>query len=255
MEKIQKAKQQEALDRAALSKKKLRKRSLVPVLFGVQMLFILKVIYDAYTTKRVTFEQAAALCVVPAVLTAYFQRITRLGKEGFFLKDNVITRLPILWMPLGTVSVFLIARLCLPGAVNALFSAHSPSIWIGLQTLRVTAFGSLVKWYRGVFPWSFAWFTALPDFLYGVCAMLMLMIGDSVYDPMTLVIFNIAGFIMINPIGVLILQFGMEPTKLYTSKVSHDLIFEYPMVLAPIIVVPIFLSFNLLHCQYLLSSL
>jgi hypothetical protein len=54
----------------------------------------------------------------------------------------------------------------------------------------------------------------------------------------------VVGFLIILPFGVFVVQLGMEPTHFYNSKVSYKTVFEYPMVLGPIIVVPILLSWN-----------
>mmetsp|Transcript_30906 Transcript_30906/g.99718 ORF Transcript_30906/g.99718 Transcript_30906/m.99718 type:complete len:168 (-) Transcript_30906:380-883(-) len=122
-----------------------------------------------------------------------------------------------------------------------------PRTFIGLQCVRVLALASIVKYFLGVFPFLFAWFTALPDFLFGLSALYLYFAASDDFlaeNTSILAAWHLVGFLIIVPFGAITLQIGMKPLRLVKPKVPHDLIFEWPMVMGPSVVVPMLVAFN-----------
>lgn len=115
------------------------------------------------------------------------------------------------------------------------------------EGLRVLAIGGILKGFRGEFSLFFAKTIAIPDFLYGSFTLLgALLIYRGVWKERSAIIINIIGFIIIVPAGMILMNFSL-PGPLYLIEESPSLrsIFEFPMVMAPTIVVPIFVIINL----------
>ena len=101
----------------------------------------------------------------------------------------------------------------------------------------------------------------LPDMLYGISAwwILWVQLFSCRHDnpetcltqhPSFLLYWHLIGFVIIVPTGVGIVQLGMAPTALYSSQAPYRLLFEYPMVLGPAVVVPILIAWNLLAVMH-----
>jgi len=73
------------------------------------------------------------------------------------------------------------------------------------------------------------------------------LIYKGVWKEKSAIIINIIGFIIIVPIGMVLINVGL-PGVMYMIEESPSLktIFEFPMALAPTLVVPIFVMINLL---------
>jgi hypothetical protein len=118
---------------------------------------------------------------------------------------------------------------------------------MGFEGLRVLALGGIIKGYRGEFSLFFAQYVGIPDFLYGVTTLIAaVLIYRGVWKERSAIIINLIGFIIIVPFAVILINVGL-PGPLYMIEESPSLktIFEFPMVLAPTLVVPIFAMVNL----------
>ncbi len=110
-----------------------------------------------------------------------------------------------------------------------------------IQALRIGALGGIVKGIRGEVTSDFVFWIGIPDFLFGLSALVVgwLLLRKAV-GPRVLIAWNLVGF-------ALIFLPTFIPTSHWMNEPGFSFIFEYPMVLAPSIVVPTFISLNLLH--------
>lgn len=227
-----------------------KKQSLLPymviLLIGFTLCWILTSLI--WHKPGLSIEEALLLCIVPLLQALWALGIYILGqRHQYFCSEDFLRRFPILWLPLFPVLLQTGAFFSQWHVVSSLLE-DSLSVVLWLQALRILAIGSLVKWKLGIFPTSFAWGTAFPDFLFGLSAVWC---HDWLLaHPTFLLVWSAVGFLLIVPVGVGIVQCGMAPTQCYTSRVSLGLVFEYPMVLAPGVVVPLLLSWNLLLVRY-----
>ena len=104
-----------------------------------------------------------------------------------------------------------------------------------------------MKGYKGEFSPFYAKFIGIPDFLYGVMTLIAaVLIFKGVWKEKSAIIINLIGFIIIVPFGTVLMNVGL-PGAMYMIEETPSLatIFEFPMALAPTLVVPIFVMVNL----------
>ena len=66
---------------------------------------------------------------------------------------------------------------------------------------------------------------------------------------------SLAGALVIVPAAPLVAQMGLAgPLQVFTAEPSATALFVYPMVLAPTLIVPLFVLFNLLTAQALIGQ-
>lgn len=123
-----------------------------------------------------------------------------------------------------------------------------PLHWIvGFQGLRVLAVGSVVKALNGEFSRYFAFYVGIPDLVFGISAIVMarLVYRKEVGHGMVIV-WNLIGATIIVPIGIILLQMGLPGAwHVFSDSPTIATIFQFPMALAPTVVVPIFVMMNL----------
>jgi hypothetical protein len=101
--------------------------------------------------------------------------------------------------------------------------------------------GGIVKGLRGDITSGYVFWIGVPDFLFGVSALVVgwLVLRKAV-GPRFLMAWNLVGF-------ALIVLPTFVPMNYWMNEPGFTFIFEFPMVLAPSIVIPILIALNLLH--------
>ena len=99
----------------------------------------------------------------------------------------------------------------------------------------------IMKGIRGEVTSGYVFWIGIPDFVFGVSALVVgwLLLRKAV-GPRFLIGWNLVGF-------ALIILPTFIPMNYWMNEPGFIFIFEFPMILAPSIVVPIFISLNLLH--------
>ena len=105
--------------------------------------------------------------------------------------------------------------------------------------MRIGAIGSVMKALRGDVTSTFPLWVGIPDFLFGLSALLVgwLFLKKSV-SPRFLIVWNL--------IGTAIILVPLLAMPYWMGEPGFSFIFEFPMVLAPSVVVPILLYINFL---------
>jgi hypothetical protein len=159
------------------------------------------------------------------------------------LHVTLMEHVPLLWQACVPVVILVIALFFsrnLRGGLRGI-AAGTPWHWlVFFQALRIGALGGVMKGIKGEVTSSFVFWVGGPDFLYGVSALIIgwLLLRKAVGNRF-LMIWNLIGpAIILFPTFVFMNYFMNEPGFIF--------IFEFPMVLAPSIVVPIFISINCL---------
>ncbi len=108
------------------------------------------------------------------------------------------------------------------------------------QELRIGALCGVVKGIKGEITSSFVFWVGIPDFFFGLSALVVgwLVLRKAVSNRFLMVWNLIGAAIILLPTFGLMNYFMNEPGFIF--------IFEFPMVLAPSIVIPILILFNLL---------
>jgi hypothetical protein len=239
----------------------LKKYSLLHFIFAIQTLFTCSAIYGSFRDQVISFRDACVFALDPLLLIFLMIGCSYLGSSRqFFQRESILQSFPIFWLPAFAAAAPLLIFGSRPAALKAFLDHLSPWSLVGLQAIRFLAVGSLIKWYLGVFPWAFACLTAFPDMLFGLSAAYLSMAQPAEWFETDkglytfLAVWNLLGFSIIAPVGAIVLQLGMLPTKFYHSTVPNAAVFEYPMVLGPAIVVPTLLSWNIIVAMWALQK-
>lgn len=233
-----------------------KKNSLLPYMILLLLCFTVVWILCGIHQTLLPWSVASPLLSVPLLQGVWALLIIHFGRRyQSFVQEQMLRSFIILWLPLVPI-VLQVTVFTLNAQrwkfVADMIEASLPSL-ILLQALRTLAVGALLKWRMGLFPTAFALGTALPDMLFGLSAFVLwwwwhgtMVMPLLLEHPLLLLLWNAVGFVIIVPVGLVIVQSGMEPTRLYVSDKPYSLVFEYPMVLGPAVVVPILLSWNVI---------
>ena len=117
----------------------------------------------------------------------------------------------------------------------------TPISWlVFVQAVRIGALGGIIKGIRGEITSGFIFWVGIPDFIYGVSALVIgfLLLRGAIGNR-TLLAWSLLG-----PAIILVPMFGMM--SYWMNEPGFIFIFEFPMVLAPSIVLPVLLLLNFL---------
>ena len=227
------------------------KFSMLPLLYLIQFVAIYRVTRKTYDSGQISAGQNKQMILILAVLTLWGGLSAYLGISGYYQSEGFLGSLPGLWITLMPVSIVMIPWLTsktLRQGIDAIID-HTPLYLImGFEGLRILAIGGIIKGYKGEFSLFYAQFIGIPDFLYGVTTLIAaVLIYKGVWKEKSAIIINLIGFIIIVPFGTILINVGL-PGAMHIIEESPSLktIFEFPMALAPTLVVPIFVMVNLL---------
>jgi hypothetical protein len=227
------------------------KFSMLPLLYLAQIVAIYRVTRNTYDSGQISASQKKQIILILAMLTLWGGLSAYLGINGYYQSEGLLSSLPGLWIPTIPVLIVMIPWMAskdLRQGIDKIIDQTPLHLIMGFEGLRILAIGGIMKGYRGEFSLFFAQFVGIPDFLYGVTTLIAaVLIYRGVWKERSAIIINLIGFIIIVPFAVILINVGL-PGPLYMIEESPSLktIFEFPMVLAPTLVVPIFAMVNLL---------
>ncbi len=169
---------------------------------------------------------------------------TILGLRDIHSSPELLESIPFLWQAFVAVAIWMVMYTfssTFRGALNGLADA-TPASWLVLvQALRIGALGSVVKTARGEIDSSFPLWVGIPDFLFGASAIIIgyLILRNPGGYRRTLVVWSSVGAAII-----LLPTFGLMPY--WMNEPGFIFIFEFPMVMSPSIIVPLFILLNFL---------
>ncbi len=227
------------------------KFSMLPFLFLAQIVAIYLAVNTTRTSGAINAPQSRSIMAVLALLILWGAISTFLGLTGWYLSEAFLTSLPGFWITMPAVLIIMV-----PWIFSATFREttntiidHVPLHYVmAFEGLRVLAIGGIVKAYNGEFSLFFARWIGGPDFLFGVAALLAAwLIFTGVWEKRSAIVINLFGFIIIVPFGLVLINLGL-PGIMHMVDESPSMIsiFDFPMALAPTLVVPIFVTINLL---------
>ena len=226
------------------------KFSLLPLLYLIQIVAIYRVTKNTYGLGQISARQNKQIILILAILTLWGGLSTYLGLRGYYQSEGFLSSLPGLWITQIAILIVMIPWLAskdLRQGINRIIDQTPLYLIMGFEGLRVLALGGIIKGYRGEFSLFYAKFIGIPDFLYGVTTLIAaVLIYKGIWKEKSAIIINLIGFIIIVPFGMILMNVGL-PGALYMIEESPSLktIFEFPMALAPTLVVPIFVMVNL----------
>ena len=183
-------------------------------------------------------------------LTAYGVITSVLGARGVYVADELLKTLPGFWLQLVTIAVMVIPFIMFSKVRNAIRQIvdTTPWHWIAyFQGLRIAALGTLYKTMIGLFPAYFEYSVGIPDLLFGISAFwIARKARRGELSKRSFLLWNLIGILVIVPSAPILLQLGLPgPVQVFTDLPDARVVFTYPMSIAPMIVVPLFVMINL----------
>lgn len=219
------------------------KISILPFFILFVFTFIVGITRRARNNRSITREEARSVYALIGALAIWTLVSISLGLAGLHTSPWLFQAVPLLWQALLPVVMVMIPFLFSERLRSALLgiAVSTPVVWLVLiQALRVGALGGVIKGVRGEITSGYIFWVGIPDFLFGLSAIFVgwLLLRGSV-GPRLLMAWSLTGIAII-----------LVPTFAFMSYWMNEpgfiFIFQFPMVLAPSIVVPIFVCLNAL---------
>ena len=232
--------------------------STLPFLFLAQLALLWLAVRSARGAEALSFAQARSLYIVIALLGLWAPMSAALALSGFYSSPVVLERLPGLWVTMVPVLILMIPWIfssAYRDSINSLIESVGLHRIVIFEGLRVLAIGGIIKGLRGEFSPEIAFYLGVPDFVFGA---LSLWAGYLLYRGTLslkwVLALNAYGFLIIVPGGTVLMNLGLPgPWHVIHSTPDMVSMFEYPMALAPTVVVPIFVAINGFIISFLLT--
>ena len=226
--------------------------SLRPLIVWLGLTELVWIAYWLLRTGDGTRGYTTTVAVWIVAMLGWLALVIYAGRRGFFLENT--RRLSNL---IGSVLVVTFATAvfgAIPEAREGI--ARAAAVTTGrelasIHILRLLAIGAFVKYVQRQLPLHFVILGALPDFLFAVSAVVVTFLaGNGSLGPDFLVAWHWIGFSLFFGAGISMFFSVPSPFRIYDGKPDASIVFEYPMVLAPNMTVPLFM---LAHAFALLS--
>jgi hypothetical protein len=111
------------------------------------------------------------------------------------------------------------------------------------QSLLILAIGGIIKSITGEFSPYYGYFVGIPDFIFAIFAIIALVLNyRKELSKRVYYAIMIYGILVIIPVGMILINTGLPgPLFIYDGNPGISTIFEFPMALAPTVVVPLFI--------------
>ena len=223
--------------------------SLTPILVTVELGFLLALaIRSARLSGRPGAAQPAYIYL--AWLAAYAVATGYLGARGVYLRDDLLQLYPGFWLQLITVGVAVVPLLLFRSLRQLAREVvdRTPLHWFAwFHALRIGALGTAYKTAIGEFPAYFEYLVGVPDLLFGLSALWVAQrLRHGRMGERGFLLWNLIGALIIVPSAPILIQLGLPgPLQLFTAEPDARAILTYPMSIAPMIGVPLFVLINL----------
>ncbi len=224
--------------------------SLTPILLAVELGFLFALTWRSRqaTPRR---DSMIPTFVYLLWLTGYAIATSVLGARGLYVSEGLLRWMPACWLQLITISACVLPVVFFGPVREDLrrIVDRTPWHWFAyFHGLRIAALGTAYKTWIGEFPLSFEIIVGVPDLLFGLSAFWVAgrarrgAIGIKAF-----MIWNLIGAFVIVPAAPIVLQLGLPgPLQVFTGLPDARAVFTYPMSIAPMIGVPLFVLINLL---------
>ncbi|MGV2831856.1 hypothetical protein [Myxosarcina sp. GI1(2024)] len=224
--------------------------TIIPLLILFQLLFLP---FLAWKAKRYGYINTTQFktTFIPVIGLAIWTAIAiYLGISGISESTNFYQLYPALWLPVIPI-VIVFASFLLPTVKKGIVStlAVTPAYWLALvQAGRISAIGTAYHTLQGTFPLYFELIVGIPDLCFGLSALIVgILTMQRKISSRALIIWHFIGFVIIVPTAPLLLQLGLPGAlQMFSQPPTAEAVYTFPMSLAPMMIVPTFVTFNLL---------
>lgn len=234
------------------------KFSSIPLLFALICTFWLWAAHASLRRKEIGRGQLHSIYAWLVLLGAWGVVTSWLAVRGAYLTEGFYAFLPGLWVPLAPVMFSLTLLVLWPTFRRALWmvTEHtSPRAFFFLHAMRIAAIGSVVKAMNGILPQSFVFPIGIPDLLFGMLSLtLALFYPRGGHHARVTIVWNLLGMAVLMTAPVF-MQLGLPgPLHFFKSQPDARTLYEFPMVLAPTLVVTLMFFINGWHAWVLWRS-
>lgn len=215
--------------------------SSIPFIFLSITAFWIWAALEARRRGDIATVHVRAIFVWLAVLAAWGGVTATLALRGGYRSTSFYQWWPGLWVPLMPVMISIMLLAGWPTfrmAAWVVTRTTSPRAFLFVQSIRIAAIGGIFKAMHGLLPASFVYPVGIPDFAYGLLSLVLAVTyGRNGYGARTLIGWNLLGMTVLSSAPVL-MQLGL-PGPVHVLRAAPDAraLFEFPMVLAPTLVV------------------
>lgn len=220
--------------------------SLAPILLAIELGFLLALVRHGGRTAPVGGPAHAYWLW----LVAYGVTASALGAHGVYIAEGLLRWLPALWLQVVTVAACVMPVLWSERVRADLrqIADATPWHWFAyFHALRIAALGTVYKTWIGEFPAYFELLVGVPDLLFGMSAV---WVGRKAQrgeiSRREFFYWNLLGALVIVPAAPILLQLGLPgPMQIFESLPDARAVFTYPMCIASMVGVPLFVLVNL----------
>ncbi|MCU7930276.1 MAG: hypothetical protein KZQ90_05710 [Candidatus Thiodiazotropha sp. (ex Codakia rugifera)] len=220
---------------------------LLLIIFGL-LWYLVRRLYRMGSLRSV---EQTWLNVLLAILLAWGGLVSYQSSQGILTSQQFLSLLPGYWMPYVVTIFIFVATMLVPSLRSGLrtFATMTPMYWLtGIHIVRMLAVGTLIKASLGLFPEKFAWFVGGPDLLFGLSAVVVtFQVWRGRMSESQVMLWHLTGALVI-----LVPIIGFM--HLFMQERLYSALFQFPMVLAPALVVPLLVMLNLLSFLQLLEK-
>lgn len=223
--------------------------SATPILCAVEIGFIVA-LAGRLAQSREHRQAAIAVMFLAGWIAVYAVVTSDLGAGGVYVDPDIIRLYPGFWLQLITVAAIVGPVLIFPRVREGLrlIVDRTPLEWFAwFHALRIGALGTAYKAWIGEFPVYFELLVGVPDLLFGLSAVwVALRARRGKIRRQWFMKWNLAGALIIVPSAPILLQLGLPgPLQVFPALPDARAVFTYPMSIAPMIGVPLFVLINL----------
>ncbi len=225
--------------------------SMLPAMLGIQLLLIWLAALRASRLNSLPAGGLTFVAITLSVIGGWGIISGYLAYNNVYLQKSFLSSWPAFWVTFITPMIIMVPAtisVSVRNTIRAIIDI-TPLHWIVLfEAARILAIGGIVKAINGEFSAYYAIYIGVPDMIYGASGLLLayFLVGKMT-GQFTAIVWNIIGIIIILPFGTVLLQMGLEgPWHLFKETPTIVTIFEFPMALAPTLVVPMFIVVNIL---------
>ena len=235
------------------------KLSTLPFLFAALLIFMAAITRRAVRLHYLRPKSAKIVYKLLVALALWTIASSILAIQGFYASANFYALLPGLWMP------FIPVILCtIPFVISSHFRETlekiincTPLHWfVYLQALRIAALGTLYKTLTGHFPIYLEIAIGIPDLIFGFSAFYIAKrVTSNTIGWKGLAIWNLIGAGIIIIPGEILIQMGLPGVlQVFSTPPKAAVLFEFPLVIAPTVVVPLLVVMNGLVAWWLFKT-
>jgi len=189
-------------------------------------------------------------------MLAWVALVIYTGIRGFFLKhspwlSNLVGSMLVVVFTVVLFGAIGVAREGLQSAASSMTDVQL----VSFHVLRLLAIGAVIKYMQGQLPRHFVILGAMPDVLFAVSAVVVVIFASEGSLGRTFfIVWHLVGMSLFLGAGISMFFSVPSPFRIYHGKPDASIVFQFPMVLAPNFTVPLFMLAHAFALVKLLTS-